>query len=150
MRSLIDALPNGGGARMQALEAQGQMQSDEYQSLVKSFYELHLCRALPWPADVLATVDNVSKSPAYRVMNGPNEFTIIGNIKDWERRADLRAIRVPTLITTGQYDEVTLDCHQTIMERVAGSQLLVLEGCSHMTMAEKPAEYARAVRAFIA
>jgi len=83
-------------------------------------------------------------------MWGPNEFTAVGNLKDWERRADLGAIRVPTLLTTGQYDEVTLDCHQTILERVPGSQILIFEGCSHMTMVEKPAEYARAVRAFIA
>jgi hypothetical protein len=44
---------------------------------------------------------------------------------------------VPALITTGQYDEITLDCHQTIMEAVAGSQLLIFEGCSHCTMNEK-------------
>ena len=150
MRRLLEALPNGGGARLRTLEAQGQLQTDEYQSLVQSFYEKHLCRAVPWPPDVLATVDNISKSPAYRVMNGPNEFTIIGNIKDWERRSDLGAIRVPTLITTGQYDEVTLDCAQTIMEAIPGSQLLIFEGCSHMTMVEKPVEYVRALRAFIA
>lgn len=150
MRHLLDAMPNGGGARMSALEATGQQQSSEYQSLVQLFYERHLCRALPWPPEVLATVENITKSPAYRVMNGPTEFTIIGNIKDWDRSADLGAIRVPTLLTTGQYDEVTLDCQQAILERVAGSQLLIFEGCSHMTMVEKPAEYARAVRAFIA
>jgi proline iminopeptidase len=149
MERLIEALPNGGGTRLRALEAAGQQQSSEYQSLVQLFYERHLCRALPWPADVQATVENISKSPAYRVMNGPNEFTIIGNIKDWDRRSDLGSIHVPTLITAGQYDEVTLDCQQTILERITGSQLLIFEGCSHMTMVEKPVEYARALRAFI-
>jgi proline iminopeptidase len=149
MRRLIDALPDGAGARMKELEAAGQQQTSEYQSLVKLFYERHLCRAVPWSPDVLATVENIGKSPAYRVMNGPNEFTIVGVIKDWDRRADLAAIRVPTLMTTGQYDEVTLDCHQTILERVPGSQLLIFEGCSHLTMAEKPAEYASALRGFI-
>jgi proline iminopeptidase len=147
---LLDALPDGAGARIRALEAAGQQQSDEYQSLVQLFYERHVCRAVPWPPEVLATVEIVSKSPAYRVMWGPNEFNFVGNLKDWERRADLGAIRVPTLLTTGQYDEVTLDCHQTIMEAVPGSQLLILEGCSHTAMNEKPAEYARTVRAFIA
>jgi proline iminopeptidase len=150
LKRLLDGLPDGGGARIEALESAGQQQSSEYQSLVQAFYERHLCRALPWPPDVLTTIENISKSPAYRAMWGPNEFTIVGNLKDWERRANLGAIRVPTLLTTGQYDEVTLDCHQTILEGVPGSQLLVFEGCSHLTMAEKPAEYSRAVRAFIA
>jgi proline iminopeptidase len=89
----------------------------------------------------------MAKSPAYGIMWGPSEFTAVGNLKDLDRRADLGAIRVPTLITTGQYDEITLDCHQTIMEAIPGSQLL--EGCSHCTMNEKPVEYARAVRAFV-
>jgi proline iminopeptidase len=83
-------------------------------------------------------------------MWGPSEFTLIGNLKDWDRRSDLNAIRVPTLITTGQYDEATLDCSQTIMSGIPNSQLLVFEGCSHCTMNEKPAEYVRAVRDFIA
>jgi proline iminopeptidase len=149
MKRLLHSMPDGAGARIEALNEAGQEQSSEYQALVQMFYERHVCRVLPWPAEVMATSQIVSKSPAYRVMNGPNDFTVIGNMKDWERRGDLGAIRIPTLITTGQYDEITLDCHQTLQEAIAGSQLLVFEGCSHMTMAEKPAEYARAIRSFI-
>jgi proline iminopeptidase len=149
MKRLLDALPNGGGARMQALEAAGQQGSSEYQLLVELFYQRHFCRAQPWPPEVLATADNVSNSPAYKIMWGPNEFTATGPLKDWERRADLSSIRVPTLLTTGQHDEITLDCHTTILEQVPGSQVLIFEGCSHLTMNEKPLEYARAIRAFI-
>jgi proline iminopeptidase len=148
-KRLLDAMPNDAAGRVSALEAAGQFQSSEYQALMQAFYEKHLCRALPWSPDFLATVENLSKSPAYATMWGPSEFTLIGNLKDWDRRSDLNAISVPTLITTGQYDEATLDCSHTIMEGIRGSQLLVFEGCSHCTMNEKPSEYARAVRAFI-
>jgi len=150
MKRWLDAMPNDAGARVRALEASEQFQSDEYQSLMKSFYERHLCRALPWPPEAQASLDIAAKSPAYRIMWGPSEFTATGELKDWERRPDLGTIKVPTLITTGQYDEITLDCQQSIMEAIAGSQLLIFEGCSHMTMNEKPVEYARAVRNFIA
>jgi proline iminopeptidase len=149
-KRLLDAMPNGAGARVRALEAAGQFQSSEYQAIMQAFYEKHLCRALPWPPEFVATVANMSASPAYAVMWGPSEFTLTGNLKDWDRRSNLGAIRVPTLITTGQYDEATLDCAKTIMEGIAGSQLLIFEGCSHCTFNEKPAEYVRAVRAFIA
>ncbi len=150
MKQLLDAMPNGAGARVRALEAAGQFQSQEYQSIAQAFYERHLCRVLPWPPDLTATMEIMSKSPAYRIMWGPSEFTALGNLKNLDRRANLNAIQVPTLITTGQHDEVTLDCHQAIMEAVPGSQILIFEGCSHCTMNEKPVEYARAVRAFIA
>jgi proline iminopeptidase len=148
-KRLLDAMPNRAGERVRALEAAGAFQSNEYQSIMQAFYERHLCRVMPWPPDLMASIEIMSKSPAYAIMWGPSEFTLIGNLKDWERRADLGAIRVPTLITTGQYDEATLDCAQAIMEGIPGSQLLVFEGCSHTTMNEKPLEYVRAVRAFI-
>lgn len=149
MNRLLDALPDGAGARIRALDAAGKGATAEYQELVQLFYDRHLCRRKPPPAEYIRTGENLAKSPAYKWMNGPNEFTITGVIKDWERRRDLRRIKVPTFITTGQYDEVTLDCHQTIQEEIRGSDLTIFGDCSHLTMLEKPAEYARAVREFI-
>jgi proline iminopeptidase len=146
---LIDQMPDGKGARLHALEAAGQTSSPEYLALVDLFYKLHVCRADPDP-EAAKSFDYIAKSIAYRVMNGPNEFTITGVIKDWDRRADLPKIAVPTYITTGEFDEVTLDCHQTIRDGIKGSTLEVFKDCSHMTMLEKPAEYAAALRRFIA
>jgi len=147
---LIAAMPNGAGARIHALEAAGKTESPEYQALVQQFYDLHLCRVHPYPPDLAASFDVLSNSIAYRVMNGPNEFTITGVIKDWDRRADLHRIGVPTLVTTGEFDEVTLDCHETIHRGVMGSKLVVFEGCSHMTMWERPGAYVAELGAFIA
>ena len=135
---------------MRALEAAHQEGSPEYAKLVELFYSLHVCRANPLPPETAASFEIVGKSIAYRVMNGPNEFTIVGVIKDWDRRKDLGRIKVSTLITTGEFDEVTLDCHETIRDGIAGSKLVVMKGCSHATMDEKPAEYVQLLRDFIA
>lgn len=147
---LVDNLPNGAGKRIRELEAAGQQASPEYQELVMVFYQRHLCRANPPPPEFEATAANLAKSPAYRIMNGPNEFTITGVIKDWERRPDLPKIRVPTLITTGEFDEVTIDCAEAIHKGIAGSQLNVMKDCSHLTMLEQPDAYNAIVRKFIA
>lgn len=146
---LIAEMPDGAGARIHALEAAGQTASPEYASLVERFYDLHVCRAKPMPTEAAQSMKIVGESIAYRVMNGPNEFTIVGVIKDWDRRTDLGRITLPTYITTGEYDEVTLDCHQTIQRGITGSRLEIFKDCSHMTMSEKPSEYVAAVRAFI-
>jgi proline iminopeptidase len=146
---LIDQLPKGGGRRMHELEAAHQEGSSEYAALVQQFYDRHVCRRIPYPPEVEATVATLADSIAYRVMNGPNEFTITGVIKDWDRRADLGLIRAPTLITTGEFDEVTLDCHETLRDGIAGSRLQVFGDCSHLTMNEKPDEYVAALRAFL-
>jgi proline iminopeptidase len=148
MQRLIAALPDGKGQRLHELEAANQEASPEYQDIVKLFYDTHLCRADP-TGKFAESGEIVAKSIAYRVMNGPNEFTITGVIKDWDRRKDLGKITLPTLITTGEFDEVTLDCHETIRDGIKGSRLEVMKGCSHATMDEKPADYNALVRGFI-
>jgi proline iminopeptidase len=146
---LIDERPDGAGKRLHALEAAHQEASPEYEKLTELFYKLYVCRADPPPPEFLQSIDIVGKSIAYRVMNGPNEFTIVGVIKDWDRRKDLGRIKLPTLITTGEHDEVTLDCHQTIHAGIKGSTLEIFKDCSHMTMCEQPAKYVASLRRFL-
>jgi len=146
---LINSLPDGFAAKLHALEAQGRMSGPEYAALTQTFYDRFVLRVPPTP-DAKATFDALSKSIAYRVMNGPNEFYITGVIKDWDRRRDLKSVRQPVLLTTGQYDEITLDCHETIRDGVGGPvSLEVLRGCSHLTMIEQPDRYNSLVRAFV-
>lgn len=150
MQRLIDELPDGKGKRLRELEAAGKQDTPEYADITNLFYALHVLRVDPPPADAAASFEVLGKSIAYRVMNGPNEFTITGVIKDWDRSKDLGAIKVPTLLTTGEFDEVTLDCHEALRDGIAGARLEVMAGCSHLNMDEKPAEYAALVRGFLA
>ncbi len=150
MHRLIAGLPNGYAAKLDALEKAGKTATPDYAALTQRFYDMFLLRTKP-SADALVSFDALARSIAYRVLNGPNEFTIVGTIKDWDRRRDLRAITQATLITTGEYDEVTLDCHQTIRDGIAGkARLVVMPSCSHMTMVEQPALYTTLIRRFLA
>ena len=150
LQRLIGSMPDGFAARLRALETTGKTATPEYAALTQRFYDNFVLRTKP-SSDALASFEALSKSIAYRVLNGPNEFTITGKIRDWDRRKDLQAITQKTLITTGEFDEITLDCHETIRDGIAGhAQLVVMAGCSHMTMVEKPAEYTALVRRFLA
>lgn len=149
-RRLLAQMPHHEGARINELYATGKGDTAEYQALVQHFYDLHLCRRKPTPPEVVKAFDTLGKSIAYKVMNGPNEFTVTGVMKDWNRHDDLARINMPTYLTTGQYDEVTLDCHEAIQRAVKGSRLQVFAGCSHLTMNEAPQTYAQAVRTFLA
>lgn len=147
---LIDAMPDGFAAKLHGLEKAGKMATPEYAALTQRFYDNFVLRGQPSP-DALASFEALSKSIAYRVMNGPNEFYITGVIKDWDRRKDLKTITQKALITTGEFDEVTLDCHETIRDGIAGpKRMVVMKGCSHMTMVEKPDDYNTLVRDFLA
>lgn len=147
---LIAAMPGDYAQKLHGLEKAGKMDSDEYRALTQAFYDRYVLRVPPSP-DALVSFEALATSIAYRVMNGPNEFYITGVIKDWDRRADLGKITQRTLITTAEYDEVTLDCHTTIRHGVSGpARLEIFKGCSHMTMVEKPEIYVGALRRFLA
>jgi proline iminopeptidase len=150
LQRLIASMPDRFAARLQALEEAGKTATPEYASMTQTFYDNFVLRTRP-SADALASFESLSKSIAYRVLNGPNEFTITGRMKDWDRRRDLKVITQKTLITTGEFDEITLDCHETIRDGIAGSaRLVVMPRCSHMTMVEQPENYNALVRSFLA
>lgn len=150
LQRLLSAMPGDLAQKIHALEEAGRTGTPEYAALAQVFYDKHLLRVPP-TADALATFEALATSIAYRVMNGPSEFNIVGRIKDWDRRADLRAIGQDTLITTGEFDEITLDCHETIRDGIGGrSRLVVMDGCSHLTMVEQPDAYNALVRTFLA
>jgi len=54
-------------------------------------------------------------------------------------RADLAAIRVPTVVICGRQDAViSLERHQEMAAAVTGSRLVVIEDCGHLPPLERP------------
>jgi proline-specific peptidase len=143
------ALPAEIRDTLQRYELAGDLQHPDYQAAVLEFYKRHLCRLDPWPDALLRSVKNIEGNPAYETMNGPNEFTVIGNLKDWDRTASLERIKIPTLITVGRYDEITPNCALTLHEGIPGSELHIFERSSHTAHLEEPEEYIRVVRDFL-
>ncbi|HZZ35483.1 MAG TPA: proline iminopeptidase-family hydrolase [Caulobacteraceae bacterium] len=150
MRRLVNALPNGAGARIAALEKAGQTAGKEYQDLSNLFMSQHLFRGASMPPDGEASLAALNKSPVYPTMNGPSEWEIVGNLKAWDRSADLGKIKVPTLITQGEFDEVTPDCSETLHRGIAGSRVETIKAASHLYTLEQPVAYNRLVRDFLA
>jgi pimeloyl-ACP methyl ester carboxylesterase len=82
-------------------------------------------------------------------MNGPTEFDVIGPLRDFDRVADLGAIRVPTLVTCGRHDEITPACSETIVDGIAGARLVVFEDSAHCAHLEEGERYAAVVEEFL-
>ncbi len=82
-------------------------------------------------------------------MNGPTEFHVIGTIKNWDRTNRLAEIHVPTLITSGRYDESTPLLNEVLHKGIAGSEWVLFEHSSHMAHVEERELYLATVKAFI-
>jgi proline-specific peptidase len=82
-------------------------------------------------------------------MNGPNEFIVIGNLRDWDRTGRLGEISVPTLITVGRYDELTTVCAETLRRGILGSRTVIFEESAHLAHLEEPDKYRKVVADFL-
>jgi proline-specific peptidase len=136
-------------AAMEGYEAAGDYQAPEYDELSMAFYQRYVCRLPEWPDALLRTLANLDGNRSYQYMQGPNEFVVTGTLLGWDRSADLGNIDVPTLITTGRYDEMG-DSAWTLHEGIPGSRLEVFEDSSHTPHIEQAEAYARVVREFLA
>ncbi|MGA8542014.1 MAG: proline iminopeptidase-family hydrolase [Thermoplasmata archaeon] len=148
MYRLTRELPPPFPAFLDRHEARGEYQHPEYLAAVGEFYRRHFCRLSPWPAEVTYTMDH-GNSPKYRVMNGPNEFTITGRIRDFDATARLGEIRAPTLVTVGRYDEVTPAVAESIHRGIPGSELELFGASSHTAFWEERARYMERLAGFL-
>lgn len=134
---------------MQRCEATGDWRNPQYEAAVMEFYRRHLCCLDPWPDALLRSVRNLDGNAVYETMNGPNEFIVIGNLRDWDRIARLPEIRVPTLITVGRFDEIPPVCADTIRRGIAGSRVVVFEQSGHTAHLEETGRYLQVVGDFL-
>jgi proline iminopeptidase len=136
-------------AMMQRHEARGSFDHPEYQAAVTllNFRHVHRLESLPKP--LKASLDGWNMGP-YVTMQGPNEFLYTGNLKNWNRIAEMRRITVPCLVVVGEFDELTPACALRMHQALPHSEIAVLRGCSHMPMYEDPETYFDLLTKFLA
>lgn len=130
-------------------EATKTTEDPEYVAAVDVFYSRHLCR-IPQPPYVIASFDQLAADPTvYHTMNGPSEFHVIGSLKHWDIRPQLKDISTPTLLVSGQYDEATPAMVNEIHGLIPGSKWELFAESSHMPHVEEPAKFKRVVSEFL-
>jgi proline-specific peptidase len=82
-------------------------------------------------------------------MQGPNEFVITGTLSDWDVCDRLDEIEVPTLVTSGRFDECTPLIAETVHRGIHGSEWALFEQSSHIAFVEEPARYLEVLDGFV-
>jgi len=82
-------------------------------------------------------------------MWGPSEFAVQGSLRHWDITDQLPAIKVPTLITGGKYDEITPRIARSIHRGIPGSKIVIFPESSHLPMLEERERYMRTVGNFL-
>ncbi len=130
-------------ARIREIEAKKDFANPEYmQLLMPNFYARHICR-LPvdeWPDPVNRSFAKMNNS-LYVTMQGPSEFGIGGNLVNWDRKAQLKNITVPTLVIGAKHDTMDPNHMQWMSTQVQNGSYLYCPNGSHMAMYDDQQTY---------
>lgn len=145
---LLADLPPGCLETIRYHEEMGFTKCPEYQEAMMPFLRKHVCRMDPWPESMERSYAEAGYD-VYETMCGPSEFTVVGNLRDWDVLDRLHEISVPTLVTGGRYDHCQPRHLQGIHERIAGSRIEILEDASHHAFDEQRETYMAIAREFL-
>ncbi|MFD5598969.1 proline iminopeptidase-family hydrolase [Leucobacter sp. NPDC058333] len=144
-------LPDGMDEAMRRFEDAGETDAPEYLEYVDEFYRRHVCRTEPMPQEFVDSSAQMEAEPTvYHTMNGPNEFHVIGTLRNWSIVDRLPQIEVPTLVLAGEFDEATPETWAPFVEHIRDVRSVVLPGTSHCSHLEDPDLVLDTVGAFLA
>lgn len=149
LNRLRGALGSETVAMMVAHEAAGTIDHPEYQAAITLLNHRHVCRLPLWPQSLTTSLADWNMDP-YMTMQGPNEFTYTGNMKDWNRIPAMSAITVPCLVLAGKYDELTPACAHRMHAALPNSSIAIFDHSSHMPFYEEPDAYFARLSSFLA
>jgi len=131
-------------------EDAGRYDAPEYQKLLwQHLYSRHMCRTRPWPEPVMRGMGHMNEQ-VYNTMQGPNEFLVNGNFKDWNRWDDLPGIGIPALLSVGEHDTMPPRDIEEMGRRIPNARVQVVEDAGHMAMWDNPDVFFNGIARFIA
>jgi proline iminopeptidase len=146
-KALMATLSDSAQRAVQQAEASRQYDTPQYQAAINEFYGLYLLRH-PVQAD-LDSLFATANEAIYNYMQGPSEVTITGTLKRYDATGFLPQIRVPTLFTVGEFDEVGPALVKGFATKVPGARYVVLAGAAHLTPWDARDENVKVVREFL-
>lgn len=147
---LRELLPPDVQKTLEEHERAGTTDHPDYQAATQVFYDRHVCRIVPNPPEVAESFALMEADPTvYHTMNGPNEFHVVGPLKDWSIVDRIDRISVPTLLVSGRHDEATEATIQPYADGLANVRWEIFENSSHMPHVEEEDAYLRVVGAFL-
>lgn len=120
----------------------------EYQEAVGEYYRRFVCRLDPWP-EHLQMVMGAMNMDIYLEMWGPSEFTVTGNLKDFDLSQRLSEIHVPVILICGDNDEALVKTVKDFQTAFRHAHMAVIPNSAHMHHIEQPEIYKAVIRGFL-
>ena len=112
------------------------------------FRRRHICRLEPLPAYVERGLAGRNRQ-VYETLWGDSEWDATGRLRKWDVRPRLGEIRVPTLVTSGRYDECTPRLAEEAQRSIPGAEWVLFEESSHSAFVEEPERFRSVLADFL-
>ncbi len=143
------ALPEHVEAVLARGEEEGDYSSPEYLEAAAVYNFRHVNSMERKPEFVLSAERSAGR-PVYNYMWGPNEFTVIGTLADYDRSDRLEDISLPVLYTAGRYDEASPDALAFYDAKTPNSQMAIFEDSAHLPHVKESVRYNSVLGSFLA
>jgi proline iminopeptidase len=124
-----------------AAEASGDYSDENYLKANERYMELHCAGAVTEDSPECLRRPKKSGAESYLIGWGPNEYTPLGTLKDFNYTERLCEINVPCLITSGTNDLCTPLIAKTMYDRIPDAQWELFDGTRHMSFVEQNDKY---------
>lgn len=119
--------------------------SEEYKKAKLEFNKKHVCRLDPWPKEITTCPKNTK---IYETMWGTAEFSMSGNLENFNRLKDLNKLTLPILFTGGRFDEARPETLELARSLTRNAELKIFENSAHMPHLEETQNYLQALQMF--
>jgi proline iminopeptidase len=146
-RQLLTTLPDSLQDAVKKAESTGNYNDPTYQEAMNQFYSMYV-----WRKPVQADLDSMFatfNAGIYNYMWGPSEFSITGTLNKYSATPFLQQIKVPTLFTVGEFDEINPEIVKSLADKVSNARYVLFPGSSHMTPWDARDENLKVVREFL-
>ena len=139
--------------KIREYENAGDYTNTEYLGLIEEhYYPKHVLR-MPleeWPNPVTRSLAGLNYE-IYLKMQGPSEFGVVGDalLKDWDRKNDLKNLKIPVLTIGGQYDTMDPKQMEWMSTEVQNGTYLHCPNGSHWSMYDDQETYFNGVTGYI-
>jgi proline iminopeptidase len=131
--ALVAELPQPHRSVLQGCIASGRYEGPAYEAAYHAFYKRHVSKRAMSTQHFQQTVAEAGFN-VYMKIQGPAEFTVVGDMKGWDFRPELANLAMPVLYLTGAEDEARPTTVAAFASATPGSRMVVIPDAAHLTM----------------
>jgi proline iminopeptidase len=136
-------------AEIKAIEARKDTENPRYMALLMpNFYQQHLLRLREWPAAAERALGHINRQ-IYVLMQGPSEFGASGLLENWDRKADLPRLAMPTLVIGAAHDTMDPAHMRWVSTQVQHGSFLLCPDGGHLAMWDDQQTYVHGLVQFL-